>query len=320
MAEKENCKTCADDSCSARAKRPGEQPDDHMARQQLARRMCRIKNKIMVLSGKGGVGKSTVAANLAVLLSMRGNRVGLLDIDIHGPSIPRLLNLESHQIRANGDVLLPVDFSENLKVLSIGFLLRERNDAVIWRGPMKYGVIKQFLKDVEWGELDYLVIDSPPGTGDEPLSVCQLIENPEGAIIVTTPQELALLDVRKSVIFCRELNVPVLGVIENMSGFACPKCGELTNIFKSGGAEQMAEEMGVPFLGCIPIDSDIGIACDEGTPHVVRYADSVTAKAFKSTIRSITKIEEQLTEVGENSSQHTRGGNEHANSNTNSRR
>ena len=166
--------------------------------------------------------------------------------------------------------------------MSTGFMLRERNQAVIWRGPMKHGVIKQLLKDVEWGALDYLVIDSPPGTGDEPLSVCQLIENAESAIIVTTPQEVALLDVRKSITFCRQLNVPVLGVIENMSGFVCPRCGEATQIFNSAGAEAMAFEMGVPFLGSVPIDPLIGVACDEGTPHVLRYADSDTAKAFAS--------------------------------------
>jgi len=287
MTEMKECGSCTDDSCSAKAKRPDEKESDYVERQQLAQRMCRIKHKIMILSGKGGVGKSTVAVNLAVSLSLQGHRVGLLDIDIHGPSVPRLLNLEDRRIQGTGDALPPVDFSENLKVMSIGFLLRERNDAVIWRGPMKYGVIKQFLKDVEWGKLDYLIIDSPPGTGDEPLSICQLIENPKGAIIVTTPQELALLDVRKSITFCRQLNVPVLGVVENMSGFVCPKCGERTEIFGSGGAECMATEMGVPFLGRIPIDPALVASCDAGDPFACSCSETETAKAFREVIPAI---------------------------------
>lgn len=294
MKKTDECGSCPDESCSAKTKRSGEQDQDYIDRQQLARRMCRIKHKIIVLSGKGGVGKSTVAVNLAVLLSMHNHRVGLLDVDIHGPSIPRLLNLESCQIQSCGNALLPIDFSENLKVMSIGFMLRERSDAVIWRGPMKHGVIKQFLQDVEWGELDYLIIDSPPGTGDEPLAVSQLIEDTEGAIIVTTPQEVALLDVRKSITFCKQLHVPVLGIIENMSGFICPKCGELTNIFQTGGAESMAFDMKVPYLGHIPIDPRIGIACDDGAPHVIRNADSDTAKAFTLIVKSIKGIENNI--------------------------
>lgn len=289
--EAKECGSCSDGSCSAKERRPGEKDQDYVDRQMLAQRMCQIKHKIMVLSGKGGVGKSTVAVNLAVLLSRQGYSVGLLDVDIHGPSVPRLLKLEDSRIENFGDTLLPVDFSENLKVMSIGFMLRDRNDAVIWRGPMKYGVIKQFLKDVEWGELDYLIIDSPPGTGDEPLSVCQLVDDAEGAVIVTTPQEVALLDVRKSITFCKQLKVPVLGVIENMSGFVCPKCGELTDIFKNGGARLMAFEMGVPFLGSIPVDPGIGVACDEGTPYVIRNADSETTKAFNSAIGLIRGME-----------------------------
>ena len=297
MTEATDCNGCSDDSCSAKAKLSGEQDQDYLDRQQLAQRMCKIKHKIMVLSGKGGVGKSTVAVNLAVSLSTQGHRVGLLDVDIHGPSVPRLLNLEDSQIQSDGESIIPVDFSKNLKVMSIGFMLRDRNDAVIWRGPMKYGVIKQFLKDVEWGELDYLIMDLPPGTGDEPLSVCQLVENAEGAVIVTTPQEVALLDVRKSITFCKQLKVNVLGIIENMKGFVCPSCGELTNIFKNGGAETMAADMDVPFLGSIPLDPSIGIACDEGTPHVIRNADSETAKAFALAIETIREIEAETKDI-----------------------
>ncbi len=289
MTDATNCDACHEESCPSKGQRPGEQEQEYLERQQLAQRMCQITHKIMVLSGKGGVGKSTVAVNLAVTLSTQGYRVGLLDVDMHGPSVPQLLHLEGHQIQGTEGALLPVEYSDHLKVISIGFLLRERNDAVIWRGPMKHNMIKQFLKDVEWGELDYLIIDSPPGTGDEPLCVCQLIENPEGAIIVTTPQEVALADVRKSITFCQQLQIPVLGVLENMRGFVCPKCGEVTDVFRSADAESMAAEMGVPFLGSVPLDPSIGIACDEGTPHVVRNAGSETAQAFARAISGLIK-------------------------------
>lgn len=260
-------------------------------KQLLAQRMDEIRYKILVLSGKGGVGKSTVSANLAIALALVGKRVGLLDADIHGPSIPKLLNIEGAIVRGSGDAILPIQVGPNLKVMSIGLLLEERDDAVIWRGPMKHSIIKQFLKDVEWGELDYLVVDSPPGTGDEPLTVAQLIEGKRGAVVVTTPQNLALADVRKSINFCRHLCLPVIGVVENMSGFVCPKCGEVSSIFKTGGGEAMAEEMGVPFLGRIPIDPDIVEACDLGRPYVCNCADSEAAKAFGRIILPILGLD-----------------------------
>ncbi len=247
---------------------------------QVRGRMSQIRHKIVVLSGKGGVGKSTVAVNLAISLSLAGKRTGLLDIDIHGPSVPKILNLEDKLAHSAVDAILPVEVGANLKVMSIAFFLTSPDDAVIWRGPMKYQMIKQFLKDVQWGELDYLIIDSPPGTGDEPLSIIQLLENADGAVVVTTPQEVALADVRKSITFCRSLNLPVLGVLENMSGFVCPKCGERTDIFKSGGGENMALMMNVPFLGRIPIDPQIVEACDSGQPYVDKYRQSQAAKAF----------------------------------------
>jgi len=256
---------------------------------KLHARLRQIRHKIIVLSGKGGVGKSTVAVNLAVGLGLAGKRVGLLDIDIHGPSIPKMLRLERSPVQVEGGSIVPVEVGR-LKVMSIGFLLRGRDDAVIWRGPMKMGVIKQFLKDVAWGELDYLVIDSPPGTGDEPLSVCQLIGDATGAVIVTTPQDVATADVRKSINFCRALNLPVLGVVENMSGFTCPGCGRTSNIFKMGGGEHMAAEMGVPFLGRIPIEPVIGETCDDGRPYVHRYARTETGKAFGRIIDSILDL------------------------------
>ncbi|MBN2160140.1 MAG: Mrp/NBP35 family ATP-binding protein [Spirochaetes bacterium] len=253
---------------------------DAQERAALRDNMSRIAHKIIVLSGKGGVGKSTVAVNLAVSLAEKKLRTGLLDIDIHGPSVPKLLGIESGQVLGAKDgKMAPVEYSEYLKVVSIGFLLQGSDDAVIWRGPLKYGVIKQFLADVEWGDLDYLIVDSPPGTGDEPLSICQLMENPDGAVVVTTPQDVALIDVRKSVNFCGQLNMPVIGVIENMSGFTCPHCGKETDIFKNGGGKKMAEDMGVPFLGSIPIESSIVAGGDSGNPfHLDRQVDRTPAQ------------------------------------------
>ena len=275
--------------------------------EQIRKRVKKIKHQILVLSGKGGVGKSTVAVNLAVSLALAGKKVGLLDIDIHGPSIQKILNLEGKAIQAIGDVILPVEMVENLKVMSIGFLLRGSSDAVIWRGPMKYKMIKQFLKDVRWGNLDFLVVDSPPGTGDEPLSIVQLLENADGAVIVTTPQEVALSDVRKCISFCRNLKLPVLGVVENMSGFVCPKCGEKTDVFKSGGGEIMANEMHVPFLGRIPIDPQIVQSCDSGRPFVYHYNQSPTAKAFGNVSGPILELDNNAQELVETESLQTGG-------------
>ncbi|MDY6969571.1 MAG: Mrp/NBP35 family ATP-binding protein [Spirochaetota bacterium] len=259
-------------------------------KQELKENLERIKHKIVVLSGKGGVGKSTVAVNLAVSLLKKGYKVGLLDIDIHGPSIPKLLKLEDENILGdNSERLIPVLYSGSLKVMSVGFMLGNDNNAVVWRGPLKYGVIKQFLKDVVWGDLDYLVIDSPPGTGDEPLSICQLIENPDGAVIVTTPQDIAILDVKKSITFCGLLNMPVIGVVENMSGFICPHCSKSVDIFKKGGGENMAIEMGVPFLGRIPLDLNITNSGDSGNPYILNeeYKESEAVKVFSSVVERI---------------------------------
>jgi ATP-binding protein involved in chromosome partitioning len=293
----------ADSTGSARARRPGEGNDEFSERQALLSRMAQIKHKIMVLSGKGGVGKSTVAVNLAAALAGKNKRIGLLDIDIHGPSVPKLLNLDGMPIQGNGDTLLPVSAksdSGSLKVMSIGFLLRKRDDAVIWRGPLKYNVIKQFLKDVDWGELDYLVIDSPPGTGDEPLTVAQLVENADGAVVVTTPQEMSVQDVRRCIVFCRQLKLPVLGVVENMSGFVCPKCGEHTPIFGAGGGRKMAEEMDVPFLGSVPIEPAIVVSGDSGVPMVQSHPESETARAFD---RIIDALQERETPTNEPTSE-----------------
>jgi len=270
--------------------------EKQMAEEQQAihERMGRIKHKLLVLSGKGGVGKSTVAVNLATALAMRGHTVGLLDVDIHGPSVPRLLGLENTSARlepqgGGPSLLIPVPAAHNIRVMSIAFLLGDRDTAVIWRGPMKYKVIKQFLTDVAWGDLDYLVVDSPPGTGDEPLSVVQLIEDATGAVIVTTPQELAIADVRKCVTFCRQLDLPIVGVIENMSGFVCPSCGEQIDLFKTGGGRKMAEDLGEPFLGSVPFDPQLVEAGDGGTPYVEHFANSAAAKAFAEAVNTIVE-------------------------------
>ncbi len=252
--------------------------------QALQGRMSEIGYKLLVLSGKGGVGKSTVAANLAISLARAGKRVGLLDIDVHGPSIPKLMGLEDRGVQITNEEIIPVKVSDNLGVMSIGFLLANGKDPVIWRGPRKYHLIRQFLKDVTWGQLDYLVVDSPPGTGDEPLSIAQLVGTPSGAVIVTTPQEVAISDVRRCVSFCNALSLPVIGVLENMSGFVCPKCGEKIDLFKRGGGMALAREMDVPFLGQIPIDTEVVICGDDGIPLVRDGPQPPAAKAFAGVV------------------------------------
>ena len=258
--------------------------ESHHAKEQTEMReaLRDIKHKIVILSGKGGVGKSSVAANLAVTLSQKGFNTGLLDTDLHGPSIPTLLGIEGKAPGQNKGRMTPVPCSDTLKAMSVGLLVKDRTEAIVWRGPAKHGVIKELLTCVDWGKLDYLVVDCPPGTGDEPLSVIQLLQNVDGAVIVTTPQEVALVDVSKSVTFCRHLQLPVIGVIENMSGYACPHCGESTDIFKSGGGERLAAEMGVPFLGRIPLDPGMVSAGDAGAPCVAAAADSPAGTAMRA--------------------------------------
>lgn len=293
MTDETKCSSCGEDKCDAKERRPGERAEDFLDRQTITSRLCQVKKKLVVLSGKGGVGKSTVAVNLATALSMAGKKVGLLDIDIHGPSVPKLLHLENVPITGSETTLDPV-IAHCMKIMSIGLLLRNRDDAVVWRGPMKSNAIKQFLRDVEWGELDYLIVDCPPGTGDEPMTVIQLLDNPTGAIVVTTPQALAVQDVRRSIVFCRELQLPVVGVVENMSGFVCPKCGQHTDIFLTGGGESMAREMGVPFLGAVPLDPQVTVSSDDGEPVVKAHPHSETSKAFGRIVRSL--LEPELTE------------------------
>ena len=249
--------------------------------------MDQIGQKLLILSGKGGVGKSTVAANLAVVLSRAGRKVGLLDIDVHGPSIPKLLGLEGREPLVAGQEILPIRVGDNLSVMSIGFLLAGPGQPVIWRGPRKHGVIRQFLTDVAWGRLDYLVIDSPPGTGDEPLSVAQLAHDSAGAVIVTTPQDVAISDVRRCVRFCDSVSLPVVGIVENMSGFVCPHCGRRTDLFKAGGGKALAEEMEVPFLGQIPIDPQIVVLGDAGRPLAESHTAEPSLQAFTEVVGRI---------------------------------
>jgi ATP-binding protein involved in chromosome partitioning len=253
----------------------------------LAKRMDDIRQKILVMSGKGGVGKSTVAANLAVGLSQAGMCVGLLDVDVHGPSIPQLLGLQGQGARLIEHELQPVKVNDRLSVMSIGFLVTSANDAVIWRGPMKYNMIRQFLKDVNWGRLDYLVVDSPPGTGDEPLAVAQLVGKPASAVLVTTPQDLAVSDARRSVGFCRSVGLPILGIVENMSGFACPACGHHVDIFKTSGGEALASEMSVPFLGRVPLDPAVVSNGDAGHPLTCMTSVAGSARSFREIVQTV---------------------------------
>ncbi len=226
-------------------------------------RMARIKHKIIIASGKGGVGKSTVSVNLARALQMKGLQVGVLDADITGPDIPKLLGIEDQKLMQGSEGIEPAD-ANGIKAASMALILSSRETPVVWRGPMKMAAIKQFIQDVNWGDLDFLIVDLPPGTSDEPLSVLQLIPDLAGAIIVTTPQEVSLLDSRKAVNMVKAMKLPVLGIVENMSGLKCPHCQETINIFSSGGGERMAEEMDVPFLGAIPIDPQVCALGDSG--------------------------------------------------------
>ncbi len=249
----------------------------------------RIKHVFVVLSGKGGVGKSTVAANLALGLRLRGQAVGLLDVDVHGPSIPKILGLQGQRAMGDGEKLIPLETAEGLKVMSTGLILEKEDEPIVWRGPLKAGVIKQFIGEVRWGDLDYLIVDCPPGTGDEPLSICQLIPSAE-AILVTTPQQVATLDVSKSITFCNQLGLRIAGVIENMSGFTCPHCGTFTPIFKTGGGEALAKRYGLPFLGKLPIATEIGESGDEGKPFVAAHPDTPAAKAFMAAVDNLLSI------------------------------
>jgi len=262
--------------------------------EQIKQNIKHIKHQILVLSGKGGVGKSSVAVNLAVWFSMQGKKVGLLDVDIHGPSIPKLLNLEGSKLQGRENKIEPIVYNDILKVMSIGFLIQDENAALIWRGPMKHNVIKQFVSEVSWGDLDYLIVDCPPGTGDEPLSIVQLLGKADGAVVVTTPQQLAVTDVKKCITFCKQLNLPIMGIIENMSGFVCPHCNERTDIFGGDGGKRMAKDFDVPFLGSIPIDSNMVPAADLGKPFIYFNKQSPTAQALNNAFEPLLQSEKRI--------------------------
>lgn len=248
----------------------------------------KIRNKILVMSGKGGVGKSTVSVNLAIGLSRKGYRVGLMDVDLHGPDICRMLNLTGKMegsLTKNGKIP-PLVYDGNLKVISLESMMENRDDPVIWRGPLKNQAIRQFVADVDWGDLDYLVIDAPPGTGDEPMTVASTIKDAQ-ALVVTTPQNIALADVRKSINFCMHVNMKIVGIVENMSGFVCPHCNKEVEIFKSGGGEKLATEFSLQLLGRIPIDPRVVIAGDDGKPYLSSGDDSVAARAFAQFLENV---------------------------------
>ena len=258
--------------------------------QRLKTQMSKIKHKIAVISGKGGVGKSTVTVNLAAAFALQGhkNKVGVLDADIHGPCVPKMLGLKGQKIIGGPDgTLFPVSGQQGIKVVSMDFLLPNDEAPVIWRGPLKMRIIQQFLADIKWGELDFLLVDLPPGTGDEPLSVMQLIPDIDGVIIVTMPSEVSQAVVKKAITFAKQLGVPVIGIIENMSSFVCPECGATLNIFKTGGGKKVAEDLSVPYLGKIPIDPAICVDSDSGTPFVAGNKESPTVKAFTEIVTKI---------------------------------
>lgn len=254
----------------------------------LNENLSRIKHKIMVMSGKGGVGKSTIAVNLAYGLLLQGKKVGLLDVDIHGPSIAKMVGIEGQPIVANQNGrIAPITRHQNLSVISVASFLKSNDDPVIWRGPMKMTVIKQFLSDVEWPELDFLIVDCPPGTGDEPLSVAQTLGKVSGAVIVSTPQDIAYLDVRKSIRFCEDLEMPIIGLIENMVSMKCPHCGEMITMFEGQNAHKVKDDFDVDLLGRIDFAHDIIASSDNGEPHIYHKTESQSGKQMQSIVKEV---------------------------------
>jgi ATP-binding protein involved in chromosome partitioning len=279
------CSSCStSDSCNDQKKQQYEQE------QKLKLKLNKIKHKVAIISGKGGVGKSTVTANLAMAFAMQGHKdkVGILDADIHGPCIPKMLGLKGQTlIGGPGGMMFPAVGQLGIKVVSMDFFLPNDEAPVIWRGPLKMKAIQQFLSDVTWGELDYLFIDLPPGTGDESLSVAQLIPDMDGVVVVTMPSEVSQGVVKKAVTFARQIGVPIIGIVENMSGFICPECGAKVNIFKTGGGKKIAEDMSVPLLGSIPIDPSICNDSDNGLAFITENKTSPAVKAFMEIVQKI---------------------------------
>jgi Mrp family chromosome partitioning ATPase/predicted Fe-Mo cluster-binding NifX family protein len=277
-------KTCA--GCSPEHHAEAKQQEE----QDLTKALKKIRHKLLVMSGKGGVGKSSVAVSLALALARRGYKVGLMDVDLHGPDVLRILGLKEPPLDVmHGQFQLPPELFHNLKVISIEVLMKNRDVAVIWRGPLKHQLIRQFVTEVQWGDLDYLVIDAPPGTGDEPMSVAQTIPEAK-AVIVTTPQELSLADVRKSINFCQKINLAILGLVENMSGYRCPHCGQDLPLFKSGGGERTAQAFKIPFLGRLPFDPQMVEAADQGRLMEVTEKDSPFFKALRPMVDYLVQV------------------------------
>jgi ATP-binding protein involved in chromosome partitioning len=284
------------DSLSKEKACPDSEKAQYEGQQGLKLKMNKIKHKIAIISGKGGVGKSTVTVNLAMSFAMHGyaNNVGILDADIHGPSVPKMLGLRGQRLPSlQAGLIFPVTGILGIRVVSMDFLLSSDEAPVIWRGPLKMKAIEQFLSDIMWGDLEFMFIDLPPGTGDEPLSVIQLIPEMDGVVIVTIPSEVSQIVVKKAVTFARKLGAPIIGIIENMSGFVCPKCGTEVNIFKSGGGRKIAEDLSVPFLGSIPIDPEICRDSDNGVPFITEHADSSATKAFTEIVKKIERFLDQ---------------------------
>lgn len=283
-------------SCSSSGSGGGTSAKMELQNQLINSTLEKIRYKLFVMSGKGGVGKSSVSVNLAAALASQGYRVGLMDVDLHGPSVPRLLGIKGLLDSDRGSLIVPKEYNENLHVVSMESLLKDPDQAVLWRGPMKTSAIRQFISDVQWGELDFLVIDSPPGTGDEPMTVLKTV--PEAlAVVVTTPQEVSLADVRKSINFLQYANANILGVVENMSGLVCPHCHEEIDLFKKGGGSDLAEHYGLEFLGAVPLDPATVVAGDLGTPVVLLEEDTPAKQALKELGKRVAKACESSLEA-----------------------
>jgi ATP-binding protein involved in chromosome partitioning len=280
--------------------------------QSLKLKMAKIKHKIAIISGKGGVGKSTVTVNLATAFAAHGhvNSVGILDADITGPCVPKILGIKGERLQSGPPGIFPATGPLGIRVVSMDFLLPTDESPVIWRGPLKMKAIQQFLSDIVWGELDFLFIDLPPGTGDEPLSVMQLLPEMDGVVIVTIPSEVSQIVVKKAVTFAKQLAIPVIGILENMSGFVCPKCGERFEIFSSGGGMRIADDLHVPFLGTIPIDPEICEDSDRGTPFVVEHPNSPASEAFMDVYKKVQDFLKQEAKLERTVAGSTKGGGE----------
>lgn len=277
-------------SCPSKTQEGAGGIDDKLVKQNtaIANTLSRIRYKLFVMSGKGGVGKSSVTVNLAAVLANMGFKVGIMDVDIHGPSVPAMLGLGSGLDTAADQRILPQQYNERLSVVSMDSLLKDRNQAVLWRGPMKHSAIRQFIADVAWGDLDFLVIDSPPGTGDEHMTVLKTIPDAL-CVVVTTPQEVSLADVRKAINFLQYAKANILGVVENMSGLCCPHCGGDISLFKKGGGLKLAEQYGLPFLGAIPLDPSTVVAGDRGAPVALLEEESPAKRAFQTLAATVAR-------------------------------